>query len=335
MPHIAKIRPGCDIRTLPLTPADAFLLSRVDGTANEHDLALVTGFAVEQVIAMLERLAALGAIELAGGGVSQIRPRATQDPGAARAPLAARPAPERSISPLPGEPEDAGALRRKVFARKLSSTRVLATAAAPAPDTAHAERTAEAVHAHYEEAATGARAALIAQNLEQGKSALARKDFSGAINAYRMAASLAPDDPELQATCNDGIRVAAAAVADDHWDQAVLEESQERWEEASLAYAKVCTGRPSDGQAHERVANAALRSSNVRRAVEFARKAVEIAPTSAMFHITLGRAYAAAGFATSARNELDRALDLAPKDARILHLVARLRSPSGKMVKVG
>ena len=60
MSRLPKPVSGCDIRSLPLTPADAFLLSRVDGTATEHDLALCTGLPPEQVVAMLDRLAALG-----------------------------------------------------------------------------------------------------------------------------------------------------------------------------------------------------------------------------------------------------------------------------------
>lgn len=53
---------GVDLRALPITPEDAFVLSRVDGTATEADIALATGLALHVVQASLEKLAALGAI---------------------------------------------------------------------------------------------------------------------------------------------------------------------------------------------------------------------------------------------------------------------------------
>src|ERR1700722_7019955 len=98
MSRIPKLRSGGDIKSLPLTPADGFLLSRLDATADEQELAAVTGFAVERVVEMLDRLTSLGAIEYARAGAgapqpqvpaataSQTRVRATQAPPAARPP---------------------------------------------------------------------------------------------------------------------------------------------------------------------------------------------------------------------------------------------------------
>ncbi len=121
------------------------------------------------------------------------------------------------------------------------------------------------------------RLAQVTRYLEAGREALEQKDHAGAANSYRIAASLAPDDAAVQATCNEALRLAAAALADGYWKQALYEESQDRWAEAALSYSKVCAGRPDSAQAHERVAEATLRSStNARRAVEFARKAVEL-----------------------------------------------------------
>jgi curved DNA-binding protein CbpA len=55
---------GRDIRSLPLTPPDAFLLSRIDGSMNEAELAALTGFDLATVVATIDRLALLGAVEL-------------------------------------------------------------------------------------------------------------------------------------------------------------------------------------------------------------------------------------------------------------------------------
>jgi tetratricopeptide (TPR) repeat protein len=336
MARVPRLAPGCDIRSLPLTPADAYLLSRVDATVDEQELASITGFPPERVAEMLDRLGALGAVELAGGGASHTRLRAAPDPGASPAPDATRPTrptrPQAAPPPCdPAEPaEDLVALRRQALARKLSGTHARATPATPAPrpeaDPVNAQRTAEALGAHYDKIATDARHAQLARLLDEGKGALDRRDFDGAIHAYRMASALAPDDPGVQATCNDALRRAAGALADGYWEQALGEEREQRWEDAALSYARVCAGRPGDAAAHERVASCALRSGNARRAVEFARKAIELAPRSAILHVTLARAYAAAGLQKSSDGELQRALELAPDDARIQSLVGRVQS---------
>ncbi len=96
--------------------------------------------------------------------------------------------------------------------------------------------------------------------------------------------------------------------------QAQYEANQDRWGEAALSYSRVCAGRPDDARAHERVAYATLKSSgNTRRAVEFARRAVELAPRTPDFHLTLARAYLAAGLGKSVAGEIDRALEAAPE----------------------
>ena len=431
MSRLLKLVSECDLKSLALTPADAFLLSHVGVAANEHELAQVTGFAPELVAAMLERLADLGAVELPRASASPARSRASIhaetragaseedveiDPERRRrildlfhrlddlapheilgveahasikqikAAYAARAAefhPDRyfrkqlgpyrhklevvftrltraydaliterravteeepaaetlragsmtTVPPAPDGPssgprsgrvpstEDAVVLRRQTFARRLSGARPAATPANPAA----VERADEARRAYHEQAEHEARRAHLAESLEQGRLAIDRRDYDSALQAYRRVATLAPNDTDIQSTCRDGIRLAASMLADGYWEDAVQSEREGRWEEAALAYAKVCAGRPDDARAHERVAHTTLKLGNMRRAVEFARKAVEIAPGTALFHVTLARAYAAAGLEKSAHGELDRALALAPSDDRIRYLVARVR----------
>jgi len=57
-----RLLDGIDLRGLPLTPEDAFVLSRVDGSASEEDIATATGLDVGIVRAALEKLANLGAL---------------------------------------------------------------------------------------------------------------------------------------------------------------------------------------------------------------------------------------------------------------------------------
>jgi hypothetical protein len=56
------LNPGLDLRSLPLTPEEGFVASRLDGATDVHGLSIVTGLAPERVEAALERLVSLGAV---------------------------------------------------------------------------------------------------------------------------------------------------------------------------------------------------------------------------------------------------------------------------------
>ena len=229
--------------------------------------------------------------------------------------------------------------RREALARKLTAGRrpsgVMQSVPSPSGsrpavvpmDPAVAERAAEAMRLRREAALADAKRVQLQGHLDAGRAALERGDYPAAVNAYRIAASLEPDDPKVQATCNEALQTAAAALADGYWKQAMYEEGQDRWSEAALSYAKVCTGKPNNAAAHERVAFATLKSGgSARRAVDFARKAIELDPRKPDYHVTLARAYGAAGLDKSAQGELDRALALAPKDPRVQALVGHAKT---------
>jgi tetratricopeptide (TPR) repeat protein len=61
---VPRLLPGTDLRGLPLSPAEAFIVSRVDGAISVAELSEQTGKALAEVSALLERLAELGAITL-------------------------------------------------------------------------------------------------------------------------------------------------------------------------------------------------------------------------------------------------------------------------------
>lgn len=256
----------------------------------------------------------------------------------AAAPQASRPASGRA--PLPVAPtqglsqEELLRQRREALARKLMGGRrpgapgaAPSQPTAPAPmDPAIAERASEALRQRQEAAIADAKRAQVNKYLEAGRAAMASADFAGAANSFRIASSLAPDDAAVQASCNEALQKVAVALADGYWKQALYEEGNNRWAEAALSFSKVCTGRPDDAHAHERVAFATLKSAgNSRRAVDFARRAIELEPKRPEFRVTLARAYAAAGLEKSASSELDRALELGPKDPKVQALVAAAR----------
>jgi curved DNA-binding protein CbpA len=509
--RVPRPKSGCDIKSLPLSPAEAFLLSRIDATMNERDLAMMTGLSPADVVAALDRLAQLGAIDLgAHASPAPASPRATvstpppppirvESPASARvvietapnapprlhdpaeldevveldaekkrrildlfyrledltyyqvlgveeqadkkriksayyamapefhpdrffrknlgsykakieavfnrvtiahdvltakdrraeydeylaqtqknralaaileqtprdvariqaavdiaeaAPASGHASPGRyasepapppapppsvasghpSVEPPPISVEESTQSRRETLARKLSgSMRRPVPAPAATPDPAALQRTTEALRARHDAAVAEARRAQLQRHLDQGKASLAQQQFAAAANAFRIAASLAPDDQAVQATCAEAMRLADAALADGYLKQAIYEESQDRWGEAALSYSKVCNGRPGNASAHERVAFTTLKSSaNVRRAVEFARRAVELDPKSPQFHLTLASAYMAAGLERSALGEIDRALELAPGDQKIKDLSQQVRVQAQK-----
>jgi hypothetical protein len=56
------LTPGVDLRTLPLTPQEGFIASRLDGATDLHGIAMVTGLPAESVGAALEKLISHGAV---------------------------------------------------------------------------------------------------------------------------------------------------------------------------------------------------------------------------------------------------------------------------------
>jgi tetratricopeptide (TPR) repeat protein len=224
-------------------------------------------------------------------------------------------------------PEETAKQRREILAMKLLGGQRKPTPPPGSVSTVTAVQAADTLRQRREAAVQDAERVQANRYLAQGQDALAAKDFAGATNFLRLAMSVAPDDLALQRQCNDGLATAAAALADGYWKQALVEEDQQRWPDAALSFAKVCAGRPNDALACERVAHATIKAEiNPRRAVEYARRAVELKPTSVDFRLTLARAYAAAGLDKSAQGELDRILDLSPNDARTKNIVATARS---------
>jgi curved DNA-binding protein CbpA len=62
--RLPRLLPGTDLRGLPISPAEAFVVSRVDGATTVAEIAEETGKTVEEVSELLERLIGLGALAL-------------------------------------------------------------------------------------------------------------------------------------------------------------------------------------------------------------------------------------------------------------------------------
>src|SRR5262245_8484195 len=109
--------PSFDPLRAGLSTEDYFVWSRFDGTTSLHDLLLMTGFAVDHAIAIVQRLRALGALLFPGESPATPAARATPSGGhravtqlgvgAASTPRAT--APRGGAGPVPTAPRAATA----------------------------------------------------------------------------------------------------------------------------------------------------------------------------------------------------------------------------------
>ncbi|MFO0585980.1 MAG: DnaJ domain-containing protein [Polyangiaceae bacterium] len=251
--------------------------------------------------------------------------------------------------PAPERPALSAEQRREILARRLTGQNFARLQArhhqggangSPLPppvDSPEAKRAAaQTLKARYDAAKAEALRVRITNYQKVAEAAILENDFAKAANSYRIAAHLAPEDAGLQRRSEEVQRLAAAALSAGYLKQAAYEEHEGRWADASLSYARAAEGRPDDAFAHERAGFATIKSGgSARRAVEYARRAVELQPQNPDNRITLARAYLAAGFGVSALAELDRALASGPMDAQHKQIVGELRDQAHRLNKLG
>ncbi len=229
----------------------------------------------------------------------------------------------------PASPADAAALadRKRALAMKLmgGSMRPPAPSTPPATST-DARAAAEALRNRFEHARGEATRRQVAHYIAAGRDALSRADYAAAANAYRIAATLSPDDPNLQRDAAEVIQQANRYLADSFMKQGEYEIGQERFAEAAISFGKAANGRPDDPRGFDRAAYATFRAgNNPRRAVDYARRAVDLSPQHWPHRITLAYSYVAAGLTASVEAELARALETSGNDDRAKGQVAQVR----------
>jgi curved DNA-binding protein CbpA len=89
---------GIDIRSLPIGPEEAFVLSYVDGSCSDSDLACLTGLDPDRVARIMARLVELGAVVAEGG-----RPAPRSEPVPRMPPM---PSGARRLWPAPAASDD-------------------------------------------------------------------------------------------------------------------------------------------------------------------------------------------------------------------------------------
>jgi curved DNA-binding protein CbpA len=247
----------------------------------------------------------------------------------------ANPAPPAPAPRAPSPKVDAAA-RREALARRLLGGRHPnapagrtgdAAAKAPSPMPLTPEEAVAALRRRYEDRIAQAKLAQARRYAARADEALAGGDTVAAANALRVASGLAPSDTAIKARAAEAQVKADALLASTYMSQAQYEEKNGQWAQAARSWARAAPARPDDAATHERAANAIVKASgDLHEAQRFARRACELAPSVALYRVTLATVYLAAGLELNARRELEAAAQLAPDDATIRTMLEKLGS---------
>lgn len=99
----------------------------------------------------------------------------------------------------------------------------------------------------------------------EGARVMAHGDVSGALDAYRKALALAPNDATIRAAHDAAKREADDRVASASAKQAEREEQAGHWTEAVHTWERVLQSRPDDADARQRLETARLRAETDTR----------------------------------------------------------------------
>ena len=260
-------------------------------------------------------------------------------PTAAGAPLSLSPSPSPTPSPSPPNvargsiPAAEARTRRDVLARRLLGGRApparggSPSPAKPAAKMPHASSSdaVDALRRRYEERVATARRFQSKKYADQAATALAQNDPIAASNAYKVALTLAPDDPEIIAAHDRAQLAANGILGETYTRQAGYEEKSDNFSEAAKSWKRVVQARPTEALPHERAANAIVRAGgDLHEAARLGLVACSIEPTNAKYRLTLANVYLAAGLNLNAKRELEVAAQLSPQDDTIIALLKRV-----------
>lgn len=234
-------------------------------------------------------------------------------------------APPRPRAPL-------GDAARRMLARKMGLRTPAAPGAKSEPPSPSPPPNREAVRSAVDanlkaryDARMGRSPAKAEKYAAMGEAATNSRDWSSAVNSYRMALQAAPDNQEILAKLNQAQMTADRELAPKFLEQAKYEEKDRRPERAARSFERAARGLNS-AELYDRAAVCLLKATETdenerRKGVELARQAVQLDNRNVAYRLTLARAYDKAGMKTSALGEARRALELEPNndEAKQLH----------------
>lgn len=164
------------------------------------------------------------------------------------------------------------------------------------------------------------------RHVADARRSLTDGNLAEAVRRMRLALAMAPSDPDIKAEHDRYARELATSLAENYAEQAMYEERHHKWAAAAISWQKVVDGRPNDASCHWRCAKALLESSgDTKTAVRLAQRGVELEPNNVFAIRTLGRAFMVAGMTLNAKRELERAIQLDPKDEASKALLKELK----------
>ncbi len=164
--------------------------------------------------------------------------------------------------------------------------------------------------------------ALCSKYVALAREAEQAREWASAANALRTALELKPDDPELQADLERVLVEVDRTYAGKFLEQAKYEEQDGQLERAARSFARAARGKDS-AELYARSAECLLRllhnntsvEANIgRKAVKMARQAVSLEPENVRAYLTLAKAYFSEKMPSSAQAEVNRALEIDPKN---------------------
>jgi curved DNA-binding protein CbpA len=184
----------------------------------------------------------------------------------------------------------------------------------------------------YEQLAPLARAEKLASLLAQGQAALAAGNGREALQAFRLAQSLAPEEPAVIRGLTQSESLAAPEVAKGYAFFAKRAEYADQATDARAFWEEAAQRAPDDAETQGRAAEALLRlEGDAASALRFAGRAVLLEPKRADFHALLGRAYVRQGMLRNAEREAQtaEALDASCSELTDLRRELASRTPAG------
>lgn len=154
----------------------------------------------------------------------------------------------------------------------------------------------------------------------------AKGDLVEALSCAKLALGFDPSRADTRVLYQRLESAVATTQAESFRERAKADERSRRFDLASSSWARVCLGLPDDLEAHLGAARCLLEwGGDLRRARDYAQRAVDIAPTSVPARVVLARIFHAAGMRLNATRELEAAAKLDPASQLVKTLQRELK----------
>lgn len=162
--------------------------------------------------------------------------------------------------------------------------------------------------------------------VEAARASASQGDAAAAANAFRLALACDPDNPEVAREHEQATRLAARQLAGAYLRQGDSEARNGNWAAAARSYVRAADGMPGDAKVQEQAANAIVRAGgDQHRAVDFAQRALALAPERVECRLLLAEIHLSAGRLLLARREIDAAREMGVQDDRIKVLLKKMK----------